>query len=452
MASVYWRNERWYLRYKDERGGWRAVASAARTKTEARRMADDLERRAERQRLGLEELPREDGGGTLRELLAWWLETYVEKAPSGERTANVVRRNFFESELAPLRLAELTPGKVEGFLQSRTETLSPSSLNHLRSYLATAFNRARRAGRWNGANPALAVPRRKVPKRLPDFLRAEEVPLVLAALSAKHRPLFATAVYTGLRKGELAGLRKCDVDLRAGLLSVCRSYDRDTTKGGHADAIPIAAELKPYLRAAIDASASDRVFPGPDGQVMSTNAPLEEVLRRALGRAGIVTGYEHVCRKKGCGHVERASDPAQRRCPTHGHLLWPKARVRPIRFHDLRHTTASLLMMAGANPAAVQRILRHSDPRITTEVYGHLAPGYLRDEVDRLRFGVSSSASQTEAGGSSPLVTPLLPGASLGCVSPVNDTESRVIPGGQRVGQDRLELSANGLRVRCSTN
>jgi integrase len=66
--------------------------------------------------------------------------------------------------------------------------------------------------------------------------------------------------------------------------------------------------------------------------------------------------------------------------------VWPKARVRRIRFHDLRHTTASLLMMAGVNPAAVQRILRHSDPRITTETYGHLQPDYLRSEIDRLRF------------------------------------------------------------------
>jgi integrase len=48
--------------------------------------------------------------------------------------------------------------------------------------------------------------------------------------------------------------------------------------------------------------------------------------------------------------------------------LWPKALVRRIRFHDLRHATASLLLMAGANPAAVQRILRHSDPRITADV------------------------------------------------------------------------------------
>jgi hypothetical protein len=78
--------------------------------------------------------------------------------------------------------------------------------------------------------------------------------------------------------------------------------------------------------------------------------------------------------------------------------LWPKVHVRPIRFHDLRHTTASLLMMAGANPASVQRILRHSNPRITTEVYGHLLLGYLRDEVNRLRFEPSEGAPDAHVG------------------------------------------------------
>ena len=51
-------------------------------------------------------------------------------------------------------------------------------------------------------------------------------------------------------------------------------------------------------------------------------------------------------------------------------------------------------MMAGANPAAVQRIMRHSDPKITTEVYGHLAPEYLRAEVDRLTFGSFTSPEE----------------------------------------------------------
>lgn len=53
-------------------------------------------------------------------------------------------------------------------------------------------------------------------------------------------------------------------------------------------------------------------------------------------------------------------------------------------------------MMAGANPAAVQRILRHTDPRITTEIYGHLAPDYLRREIDLLRF--EKPANDTAAG------------------------------------------------------
>ena len=92
-----------------------------------------------------------------------------------------------------------------------------------------------------------------------------------------------------------------------------------------------------------------------------------------------------MCRQ-GCGHVESAADQDQRRCSKDGRKLWVKAVVRPIRFQDLRHT-ASLLIMSGANLAAVQGILRHSDPKLTTEVYAHLAPEYLRAEVDRLPFG-----------------------------------------------------------------
>lgn len=87
----------------------------------------------------------------------------------------------------------------------------------MRGPLAELYTRrANQAGRWAGANPAQSVPRLKVPKRLPDFLRTDEVPLVLAALSEKHRPLFATAIYTGMRRGELLGLRKIDVDLSTG--------------------------------------------------------------------------------------------------------------------------------------------------------------------------------------------------------------------------------------------
>jgi integrase len=413
MASVSFRRTRWYVKYRDHRGRWIRKASTARTKTEARRLADDLERQCERQRLGLEALPDETGGGTLKELAGWWLKTYSCNLASHERNKLSVQKHIVSSELAELRLVDVTPGAIEQFLQARAGELGPQSLNHLRMFVMSIFSAAKKAAKFAGPNPAKEVARRKVPRRTPEYLRAYEVLPVLVAVPQKWRPLFATAIYSGLRRGELLGLRKQDVDLSARLLTVARSYDHDTTKGGHGDVIPIARELVPYLEIAMKASPAELVFPGPDGEMLSSHTPLEDVLRRSMKHAGLVLGYEHVCRKKGCTHSELATDATLRRCPKHGMKLWPKARQRAIRFHDLRHTTASLLMMAGANPAAVQRILRHSDPRITTEVYGHLAPDYLRAEIDRLQFNRAEGPEQhpvvlVRDAGSAPLGPPVV--------------------------------------------
>ncbi len=385
MASVFMRGRRWYAKHKDHRGRWVMRPTTARTKTEARRLADDLERRAERQRLGLEAMPDEDGGGTIDELMSWWLTHYSSKSASHERNTSSVERHLVGGPFGRLRLVDATPGAIETFLQGKSSSLGPQSLNHLRTFLLSAFSAARRAGRFAGANPVKEVRRRAIPKRVPEFLRAHEVPLVLLHTPPRWKPLMATAIYTGLRRGELLGLRKCDVDLRSRLLTVARSYDRDTTKGSHADVIPIATELVPYLRTAIDSARGELVFPDAEGKMLSSHTPIEEVLRRAMKWANIVEGFEHRCRRKGCGHRERAADATLRRCPEHRHKLWPVAIVRAIRFHDLRHSTASLLMMAGANPGAVQQILRHRDPRVT-QTYSHLAPGFLRAEIDRLRF------------------------------------------------------------------
>ncbi len=79
--------------------------------------------------------------------------------------------------------------------------------------------------------------------------------------------------------------------------------------------------------------------------------------------------------------------------------LWPKGQVRSIRFHDLRHTYASVLLMLGANLVSVQKLLGHSDPKITERRYGHMLPEFMSAEVNRLRFGLdrlapAGSASQ----------------------------------------------------------
>ena len=346
MASVYPKGDKWYAHYKDERGRWRDRALAARTKTEAKRLASDLERQCERQRLGLDPMPLPDGGGTLEALLKWWLKTYSEKSGSHQQNSSAVRLHLLSSPLAELRLVEVTSGRVDAFLHAKSDVLGPQSVNHLRRFLMSAFTCAIRTERYPGPNPVLAVPRRTIPATKPGYLRADEVPRMLAALSLTWRPLFATAIYAGLRKGELLGLLKSDVDLPAGLLTVARSYATPYPKGKRVEVIPIATELRPFLEVAIRNSATQFVFPKEDGTMMDRQTKLQEVLRRALARAGIVLGYAHVCRKRGCEYVERAPDAALRRCPKHGHKLWPKGVVRPITFHHLRHTTASLLMMA----------------------------------------------------------------------------------------------------------
>ncbi len=89
-------------------------------------------------------------------------------------------------------------------------------------------------------------------------------------------------------------------------------------------------------------------------------------------------------------------------------------------------------MMAGVNPAAVQRILRHHDPRTTTETYGHLEPGYLRRKIDRLRFGPPTSeepAQPLAVANASPFAASLLHEPSDGDPdAPTAPEETQQIP------------------------
>lgn len=94
--------------------------------------------------------------------------------------------------------------------------------------------------------------------------------------------------------------------------------------------------------------------------------------------------------------------------------LWPVAIPRMMRFHDLRHTTATLLLRAGVDPYRVQRILRHKDVRTTTMIYGHLDVEDLRSAVNQLVPGTATAAegipleAVVEQGNSGPFATPLL--------------------------------------------
>ena len=110
-----------------------------------------------------------------------------------------------------------------------------------------------------------------------------------------------------------------------------------------------------------------------------------------------------------CGYIEHSASSEVRRCSKAGcgYTLWPSPKPRTIRFHDLRHTTATLLLKARVPLAVVQRILGHSSPTITAGVYGHLDVEDMRAGLEQLSFQAAEEAPLAE-------VFPLAVGAPHG--------------------------------------
>src|SRR2546427_3468499 len=379
MASVLKRGGVWDAKWTDATGRRCRERIEASSRAQAKALADELEveaRRhrnlARRARNGLPPRP-EDLTGTFVDLCTWWLDHRCPEASrSGERQR--LGKYVVSKPVGAVPLAALgSPHLDELRHNAESAGASAASVNRLRSVLHTVFSKAKKAGRWVGENPVASTERRKVARRICATLRAEEVPLLLAEVPPEWRSLFAAALWTGMRRGELFALRKRDVDLALGTITVQRSHQRDPTKGGHADLIPIAAPLLPMLKHQVEHAPGSLVFPAADGSQRSPEADPQKILRTALARAGLVEGYEHVCRW--CGHKERHADNEQRYCPKclkrtngtgkplaqpRGRALWPKLIPRPMRFHDLRHHADIRLMPNGPGMSATGSARHHA--------------------------------------------------------------------------------------------
>ncbi len=383
MGSVFNHRGAWTIKHKDATGRWVTTRTKAPTKMQAAALLAELENRVQRQLLGLEARQVASKGLTVGDLVEHWQRRF------GRASRDRVLPTLLDKHILP-RLKEtpvvaLDKGACELFLVELTG-LSARSINRVRAFMRRVFVVAEDDGLWSGTNPWRRVELRREPRRTPQFLHPDEVPRVIAAVPPRWRAMFATAIHTGLRKGELLGLRKEDVDVQRGVIRVRWSYDRNVTKGGHEDLLPISNALRPLLVEAMR-SPGPLVFPTPDGDMQSHKTALQRVLRAAMARAGLVDHWRHACRRKGCGFKEVRRDGEVTPCPRCGFRLWPSPVSRPLRLHDLRHTTATLLLKAGASLAVVQRVCRHASPETTANVYGHLDMGDLKLAVDLLPLG-----------------------------------------------------------------
>jgi integrase len=171
--------------------------------------------------------------------------------------------------------------------------------------------------------------------------------------------LYLTAISTGLRAGELAGLQWADVDFGTRLITVQRSFEQPT-KSDDVRYVPILDSLLPELRRWRLEQPGRLVFTNQNGTMLGKCArAYQEVLRRVLDRAN----FPRIQR----GGKER----------------------RYIHFHDLRHTFASRWVMKGGDLFKLQKILGHKSMAMTLR-YAHLQPSAFAEDYGR--FGVGEPA------------------------------------------------------------
>lgn len=200
----------------------------------------------------------------------------------------------------------------------------------------------------------------KRPKRIAS---PTEAAALLTALDQEDRPVWATAFYAGLRRGELQALRVRDIDLQSNLIAVERGWDQvegviePKSRAGRRS-VPLLAILRDYLTEHLrraGRSGDDLVF------------------GRSLGGAFYASTVDGRAKRAWAAankHEREAADRERRE----------SALLVPISLHLCRHTFASLMIDAGANPKAIQEFMGHSKIQTTFDVYGHLLPGS-RDEV-----------------------------------------------------------------------
>lgn len=249
-------------------------------------------------------------------------------------------RRISEEWFPRLPAAAVGPRQIQAQLAALEGDHRGSTLNRYRAVVSAICSWAIRTGTLD-QNPARLVRAAREDGQRTRFLSNEEEKNLLAKIEASHAayaPLVRLALHTGLRRGEQWALRWEDVDLEAGILAVRRS------KSGRPRFVPI-----------------------------------NDVAREAL---------LHL-RKRGGDMVCPHKDPR--------HWFEPAAKAAGLarfRWHDLRHTFASRLAMAGVSLVAIQQLLGHASVQ-TTMRYAHLAPSYARDAV--LALGRPQAAATSTA-------------------------------------------------------
>jgi len=316
-------------------------------------------------------------GLTVEGYLAQWLEDSVRgsvKVTTYQSYGSLVRLHVCPT-LGRTKLAALTPAHVQTLYRAKLdEGLAPKTVK----YIHTTLHRAlRQAVRW-GLVPRNAAAEADPPKVHTPEMRplspAQARTLLAAAEGNRLEALYILAVSTGMRQGELLGLGWEDVDFEASTVRVRRTLT--LAKGGPRLTEPKTRGSRRSIR--LTARAVDALQRHQARQESEGAARVDEW-----------NAWDLVfCTRRGTP-IRRDNLHDK-----HWKPLLGRAGLPDIRFHDLRHTCATLLLTKGVHPKIVSEMLGHSSIAITLDTYSHVIPG----------LGDAAASAMEDALGNGPCV------------------------------------------------
>lgn len=348
------RGDTWYAYWRDQRGKQRSKAVSPRKK--------DAE-------AYLVEVQKEVNENTYRDIkkIAFstfaklWLSDYaaIHVKPSTLSVYTYIINSSFSAAFEDMNLSSIDNAIIQRYISERTREGRASAtvkkeLTLLKTMLGTAVE-------WGylKTNPAAKAKPPKDTRQEMDFLTPNEVKLFLSQLDDEWRPFFMTAVFTGMRLGEIIGLKWSDIDWNSSTIHVQRSVWNGTfldTKSKNSNRVigmtpKLAEELIRHRtkQCHIDCKL---VFCNDEGNVLDAHNIRKRVFYPALEKAGL----------------------------------------RRIRIHDLRHTFASLLINQGENLKYVQHQLGHASITTTVDRYGHLMPDIRMTACEKLDEAIFDAA------------------------------------------------------------
>lgn len=299
-------------------------------------------------------------GMTVAELLDSWIEFVTPLREPGTIRAHQSNAARLKTAIGQMKVSKLTAQHLDrAYMAWLKEGLSPTTVHHIHSTLGAALHQA---VRWQ-VLPYAVTERATPPPARPKPVQPTDPSVVRAlikAAEADQRPVLATAIAlaaaTGCRRGELCGLRWTDWD-PAGILHV-----RYSLKHGLDGRAVVLRDTKTHQarKIALDPFAS---------AVLKKHHSLALEWAKACDAELPVDGF--ILTTDPGGLTPMKPDMLTRQF----HRLTQRAKVQ-LRFHDLRHFTATQLLGANVDPRTVAGRLGHADPYITMRVYA----GFLEEK------------------------------------------------------------------------